>query len=100
VQQRDGIQNTHTNRVSNVEHFEVYPNPVFARNDGKIRLSGMLGVGNISNVRIIDGNGRLVKSENGMRLPGNISVDMLIPGIYFVKIETVEKSFVRKIVVK
>lgn len=71
--------------------IEIYPNP--AKNF--VTIDGLI---NNSNIQIIDALGKIVFSESNNSSKVTINTEMFNSGIYFVKIESIGNSAIKKLV--
>lgn len=75
------------------DKIKVYPNPT--NNSLKIELPD----NQLSNIELIDINGKILKSIQNIDAPININVSHFNPGVYILKVISSEKSFQQKIVI-
>ena len=73
-------------------NFTIHPNP----SNGSFTINGLLN--ETYAYEIYNSKGQLIQSETAI---GNlvINLDNKIPGIYFVKINSVEQQFIEKIII-
>jgi uncharacterized repeat protein (TIGR01451 family) len=74
--------------------LKLYPQPA----NEMFYISGV-NTQDITNIRIMDGNGKIVQVMNGNKISEGISVSELASGMYFVSVSTKEITYQQKLIV-
>ena len=83
--------NLATSEVSETSDIAVYPNPVKDIIKDKAET-------NINTITLFDLNGKLLQSQGGINRPvTEINMNSFKSGLYFMQVETVEKTVIKKI---
>ena len=72
--------------------YRVYPNP----SSGLVTIEGP----GIQKIDVIDMSGRLIRSFNTDRVPMILDLGFLQKGIYYLSLETSERKYIRKLILK